>query len=440
MNRFTLIFAAMAATLAAQQKPDIKIEIIDNPHLPAMAVPDFRGDAQSQSLMAAFNETLWRDLQDSAGFQMVPKTHYPMAIPQQASELRPREWSGPPVQTDYLAMGYTAIQDKTFVLRAWLMDVRNPTAASAQLFEKPYGESADLAGARQAAHKFAADILAKLGLPSLIGTHIYYVHESRPAPDRQTEIWIMDYDGANRRPIARGNAILTQPAVSPDGSKVAFVRVVPHRELMMYSVDLARTVPVHNAAGLSAIASPSFTPDGKQILFAQSVNGRGLQIFIANSDGSNQRSLTGVNTTDAEPKVNPKTGAQIAFVSGRSGREQIYLMNMDGADVERLSDGTGEASNPSWHPNGQFLAFAWTQGYAPGAWNIFVMDVARRGYIQLTHGEGKNENPVWAPDGKHLVFMSTRSGRPQIWSMAADGTQLRQLTTEGSNSTPVWGR
>jgi predicted amidohydrolase len=162
--------------------------------------------------------------------------------------------------------------------------------------------------------------------------------------------------------------------------------------------------------------------------------------ILANADGSNQHSVTGTNTTDAEPKINPKTGNQIAFVSGRSGREQVYLMNTDGTAVERLSDGTGEASNPSWHPNGQILAFAWTQGYAPGTWNIFVMDVARHTYNQLTSGTGKNENPVWAPDGRHLVFMSTRSGRPQIWSMAADGTQLRQLTAEGVNSTPTWGR
>jgi TolB protein len=115
-------------------------------------------------------------------------------------------------------------------------------------------------------------------------------------------------------------------------------------------------------------------------------------------------------------------------------------MNMDGADVDRLSDGTGEASNPAWHPDGQTLAFAWTRGFATGAFNIFIMDVASRRYNQLTHGEGRNENPSWAPDGKHIAFMSTRSGRSQIWSMLADGTQLQQLTTQGGNLSPVWGK
>jgi TolB protein len=151
-------------------------------------------------------------------------------------------------------------------------------------------------------------------------------------------------------------------------------------------------------------------------------------------------SITSSRWNDAEPKVNPKTGAQIAFSSGRSGPEQIYLMNMDGTAAERLTDGTGEASNPSWHPDGQFLAFAWTRGFMAGAFNIFYLDVARREYKQLTHGEGKNENPSWAPDGKHLVFMSTRTGTSQVWSMLADGTQLQQLTTQGNNLHPVWGK
>lgn len=439
MIRLILAFTLSAATLAAQ--PDLRIDLMGHAQMPSLAVPDFRGDAQAQSLMPVFNETLWRDLDDSAAFQMVPKSMYPAAIPQQPSELRMQEWSGPPAQTAYLAMGYSAIQSGLFMLRGWFLDVRNPTLAGAQLFEQRYAESPDAAGARLAAHKFAADILAKLGLPSLLGTHIYYVHESRPAPDRQTEIWMMDFDGANQRPIVRGaNAIFNSPAISPDGAKLAFVRIFPRPELMLYSVNPARALPFQNQSGLSAVSAPSFTPDGKQIVFAQSVKGRGAQLFIADPDGRNQRTLTGANSTDGEPKVNPKTGAQIAFHSGRAGREQIYIMNADGTAVERLSDGTGEASNPSWHPGGQVVAFAWTQGYAPGAWNIFVMDAATRTHVQLTHGEGKNENPAWAPDGKHLVFMSTRTGRPQIWSMTADGHNLRQLTTAGANSMPTWGR
>jgi TolB protein len=205
-------------------------------------------------------------------------------------------------------------------------------------------------------------------------------------------------------------------------------------------VDPVRDLRFYNQSA-SVNTTPSFTPDGKQIVYASSAGTeRCCRIFIANLDGSGYRPISSSSAIEVEPKINPKTGNDIVFVSGRSGPQQIYRMNMDGADVERLTPGNGEASNPSWHPNGQKIAFAWTQGYATGAFNIFIMDVTTREYVQLTHGEGKNENPTWSPDGTHIVFASTRTGRSQIFSMTADGKSVRQLTTIGQNSTPEWGK
>jgi TolB protein len=97
-------------------------------------------------------------------------------------------------------------------------------------------------------------------------------------------------------------------------------------------------------------------------------------------------------------------------------------------------------ANPAWSPNGQFVAFAWTKGYEPGNYNIFVMDIARKIPTQLTHGAGRNENPWWAPDGVHLVFSSKRGRNTQLYTMLADGTHVQQLTTQGDNIQPVWSK
>jgi TolB protein len=113
---------------------------------------------------------------------------------------------------------------------------------------------------------------------------------------------------------------------------------------------------------------------------------------------------------------------------------------MDGSDLRRLTEGTGEAVNPSWSPNGQMMAFAWNRGYAGGKRNIFSMSASGGEYKQLTHDEGINENPSWDPGGSQMVFASDRTGSPQIWTMLADGTQLRQLTKTGRNTNPVWGK
>src|SRR5205807_1937660 len=160
--------------------------------------------------------------------------------------------------------------------------------------------------------------------------------------------------------------------------------------------------------------------------------------YSAGLDGQGFRRISHRNAIEMEPKVNPKNPGVLLFVAG-PGHQQIYQMSADGAGVDRVTNGEGEASNPAWHSDGQHFAFSWTRGYATGNFNLFVMDIGSKQYVQLTHSEGRNENPSWAPDGRHLVFASTRTGASQIFSMLADGTQLKQLTSQGANRTPVWG-
>jgi TolB protein len=323
------------------------------------------------------------------------------------------------------------------VLRGWLFNVMQADVANAQVFGRTYLAPLNEEGARKLAHDFAADILKQFGGTSLAGTKIYFV--STRTGRGTKEIWSMDPDGSNQKQLTFYKSICTTPAVSPDGTKLAFTSYYGgNPAILIHSLETGRRLPFYGPVS-SMVATPGFTPDGQRIVFSYTIDGW-PQISIANLDGSGLRRISYVRAIEVEPKVNPKTGAQMAFVSGRSGAQQIYRMNMDGTDVQMLTTGEGQASNPGWHPDGQHIAFAWTRGYAPGNWNIFVMDVGTRSYVQLTYGAGRNENPGWAPDGRHIVFSSNRSGSEQIWTMLADGTQLQQLTTQGQNTMPVWGK
>jgi TolB protein len=140
------------------------------------------------------------------------------------------------------------------------------------------------------------------------------------------------------------------------------------------------------------------------------------------------------------PVWNPRTNAQIAWVSGRTGLPQIYIMGQDGSNIQRITDG-GYAVSPSWHPNGGLLAFSWNRKYGPGdpgGQDIYVFEIASMHWMQVTHESGSNDYPSWAPDGRHLVFERKVGGHSQIWSMLADGTQQHQLTRAGSNYMPNW--
>jgi TolB protein len=450
----SLAFLSGAIAVTAQQS-DVVIELKSG-ELAAIAVPDLRGAGSANPLMDSLNGTLFGDLQESGLFRMVPKSLYPLEVPQRPQDFKaPRrpagqrrgaepsgqgpwltDWSEPPVSADYLTIGYAAEQNGRIVLFGWLYNVNQQDLATAQVLGRIYFGDLNDDGARKVAHEFAADILGKFGLKSLLGSKIYFVSDRTGSK----EIWSMDYDGSNQKRLTHYESISTFPAVSPDNSRIAFTTYAKGIPMIyVHSLETGRKLPFYNQQA-SMNATAEFTPDGQRVLFSSTAAGGYAQIYICSLEGSDLRRLLHTRAIAVEPKVNPKTGAELVFVSGLSGMPQIYKMNMDGADAMRLSTGEGEAVNPSWHPGGQHIAFSWTKGYDPGNYNVFVMDVATREYVQLTHGARRNENPTWAPDGRHIAFSSNRSGSSQIWTMLGDGTQLRQLTTQGRNEKPVWSR
>ncbi|MBM3794050.1 MAG: hypothetical protein FJW31_08260 [Acidobacteria bacterium] len=448
LHRALTLFLLAAACAWAQQA-DAVIKIISGKR-PKIAVPDMRAGDAAQGFMTTFNSTLFADLQDSAVFEMAAKSFYPVDIPQRPTDFRPpmngqrsglwlTDWSNAPVEAQYLTVGFAQSRESRFVLNGWLFNVNQPDVRNAQAFGKLYFAELSNDGAKRVAHEFAADILAHLGFKSMFGSKIAYVRTNGRGNTQTKEIWIMDWDGANKRQLTHHNSISSFPAVSADGTRLAYTSYVKgNPQLMMMSLETGRILPFLNPrATMSSL--PDFSRDGR-VVFTSTAAGSPMQLFSSALDGTGLKRITNSRSIDVEPKVNPKTGTDIVFVSGRSGPQQIYLMGADGADATRLTDGTGQASNPSWHPEGQHVAFAWTKGYDPGNFNIFVMDVAKRQHTQLTRGAGRNENPSWAPDGRHIVFSSNRSGTTQIYTMWADGTNVRQLTSEGRNGNPAWGK
>ncbi len=448
MTKKIVVGLAILGLGAVSRAQDVIIKITGGEKKPSIAVPDFRGAGGSAPYMGVFNQTLFADIQDAGLFNMAAKSFYPLVVPQQPSDFQPpspnpgrrppwlTDWSSPPANADYLAFGYAAAQNNQIILSSWLFDVRQPDVAGAQLLAKRYFGSVDENGARKVAHEFACDIIVKFGSECLLGSRIYFVSDRTG----HKEIWSMDPDGSNQKQVTRYNNTCITPGVSPDGTKLAFTSFYKgNPSIVLFSLETGRQLSFYNPTA-SLNATPNFTPDGKHIVFASTVNKAYTNIYMADPDGGNLKRISNTPKIEVEPKINPKSPNDMVFVSGRAGPQQIWRMNLDGTDVSMLTPNEGEASNPSWHPGGAIIAFSWTRGFAQGNFNIFLMDVASRHIDQLTHGAGRNENPNWAPDGRHLVFASNRNGKMQIFTMLADGTGVKQLTSQGRNEIAIWAK
>lgn len=159
-------------------------------------------------------------------------------------------------------------------------------------------------------------------------------------------------------------------------------------------------------------------------------------IVVMNDDGSRRRRLT-LNTTalDNDPRWSPD-GKRIAFTrdmdrTKRQTTAEVFVMNADGTQPQRLTHNNVIDAYPAWAPDGKRIAFTSTR---TGAWEVFVIELATRALTQLTgiEDDGGSGAPDWSPDGTQITFerfISIGNGiSPKtIYVMSADGQHQRPV-------------
>ena len=287
-----------------------------------LASADFKpvgSDAQTPALKATFDATLANDLARAGIFDMVAKSLQPQALPGSQQEIVLKQWSSQPANAAMVAFGALAAQSGRLVVYGFLDDAQN--AQNPLVFSKQYNETASDEMARTVAHRFADEIINRLGggIAGIAESKIYFV-SSRSG---SKEIWAMDYDGQNQHQITHLGSISISPRVSPDGSRIAFASLSSSGwAIRMYSVELGRVVAFPAGTGSGTNVSPSWSADGTKVAFSSSRTGD-PEIYVANASGSDLHRVTTFHGPDVSPTWNPKTNAQIAWVSGRTGLPQI---------------------------------------------------------------------------------------------------------------------
>ena len=160
-----------------------------------------------------------------------------------------------------------------------------------------------------------------------------------------------------------------------------------------------------------------------QIVFHSTRDGN-PEIYVMDSDGTNQRRLTANQADNYRPAWSPD-GTKIAFVSGRDGdRNQIYVMDADGKNPIRLTEGRETKEHPDWSPDGRKIAFTVINW---GKFHIAVMDADGDNFEKL---EDQALYPSWSPDGTQIAFVSWRDGHTEIYVIGVDGQGRKRLTQD----------
>jgi TolB protein len=129
-----------------------------------LAVSDFKAsttDPQDAALLKTFDDTLWNDLDVSGVVELVSKSFYPLQVPGQPPEVNFLAWNVPPPNAAMLAFGSLGVAGGRLTVQGWLYDVKN--FQSPQILGKQYSDTSSDAAARVMAHKFADEIIFRLG-------------------------------------------------------------------------------------------------------------------------------------------------------------------------------------------------------------------------------------------------------------------------------------
>ena len=275
--------------------------------------------------------------------------------------------------------------------------------------------------------------------------------------DGNTEIYVMAADGQNQRRLTNNPARDHSPLWSPDGKRIAFVserdghvhpiRGFPTDEIYVMDANGGNQQNLTNDPHDDS--SPSWSPDGKHIVFDTDRNndkGHNREIYVMNADGTNQRRLTNNRTEDEEPAWSPD-GERIAFSARREGHVvhnldttyEIYVMDADGENEQRLTENRNNDWDPVWSPDGKRIAFMADRKGNGENFDIYVMDADGGNQQKLTNHRGYDGSPSWSPNGEQIAFSSNRDGNTEIYVMDAGGGNLQNLTNNpGSDFGPAW--
>lgn len=282
----------------------------------------------------------------------------------------------------------------------------------------------------------APSIPAGAAFPGTNGKLLFFVSGHRSEPG---DMFSMNADGTGRRRLTDPVAYESHGQWSADGR-----HIVLQRRAGIPTATFQRAIWTIRADGSEARrvgrkkrGEPSISPDGTRIVFVKGLF-TDVDLYVMDMNGTIVRRLTSKEGVEAAPAWSPD-GSTIAFLSEDpgSGVMEIWTLPAAGGEPAMLtSSGVGKRTI-DWSPDGAHLAYTTDESPA----RIGVVDADGAEDHIILGDASDNVGPAWSPDGTRISFgrFTPAAGNWDIWTMAPDGTDLVQLTFRSRNETdPDW--
>ncbi len=265
-----------------------------------------------------------------------------------------------------------------------------------------------------------------------------------------TQIYSSASNGANAVALTSTDNVERFPAVSPDGTMLAFARgeVAPpvdqRREPSAGELTLPRIVVRDLLTGEERTISPegvwagslSWSPDGSKIVYSGWAD-TDTELYITDVASAENAKLLTLPYSQIDPDWSPD-GSTIVFASDHDGPYQLYSVGPDGSGMSRITYSGVSEFGPVWSPDGDSIAFSRSTEFGH---DIFVANPDASEARNLTRRRGHDHSPSFTPDGQFIVFVSERVFDEDIHVVPIDGTAAAKLVSdEGADRDPIIAR
>ncbi|HUF31241.1 MAG TPA: hypothetical protein VMM77_11380 [Gemmatimonadaceae bacterium] len=265
--------------------------------------------------------------------------------------------------------------------------------------------------------------------------------QSRVAYVQNGQVWVIDSDGANNRPVTEDGTALS-PQWHPGGTRLVFTDMNDAGTQIVEANLVTGGLRELSATPRGLNLTPVYTRDGRSVVYAHARDA-GADLVIASLEGrAPARRISSLELYDrSSPSFSPD-GRTLTFISPRSWQgtrmtPQLFTMNLDGSQEKQLTPSVkgvrSYRTGPDWSPDGTRVAYMQQNG----DFQLWIIDVRSQAMKRLTQF-AENKDPSWAPDSRHIAFTSTRGGTKEIWVMDVETGRARQLTSAPGARLSAW--